>query len=145
MKIRQGFVSNSSSSSFVIKTKENQETAIPLLKKMRAEYYIHNGIMYTSYIDDGEPDYSKLEFLSDDDYNGERGGTPFNSGEFIRIKDTEVYLPIEVLTEEEIEEFDQVSISTMRNICNFLKAERDNENIDYEEVVLTCFSMLSED
>lgn len=68
MKVRNGFVSNSSSSSFIIvgdnipKAKELIENA-----KNGHDYYELDGVLYTSIISDGEDLYSSLSNISAED------------------------------------------------------------------------------
>lgn len=70
MKIRSGFVSNSSSSSFII-SGDNIEKAKDIINKMQnADYYELDGYLYTSFISDGYDAYSELNDMCSDCIDG---------------------------------------------------------------------------
>lgn len=79
MKIRNGFVSNSSSSSFIIANKENIDKAKELINSDEyiADYYELNGKLYTSYIFDCTELYGKISKLAEDDDCGAMCGEPY--------------------------------------------------------------------
>lgn len=60
MKYRIGFVSNSSSSSFIITGKENIEKAKKLLQNFRYDYYEYDNCLYTQSISDCSDAYELL-------------------------------------------------------------------------------------
>lgn len=69
MKYRNGFVSNSSSCSFIIANKENFDAVKDILKH-GFDYYELNGKLYTSPIHDCYNEYYKISELNrDGDYN----------------------------------------------------------------------------
>ena len=107
MKIRNGFVSNSSSSSFVIKGKEKQDEAIEILKQIyNADYYIHNDILYTSYISDciDRELFSKLDKLSVEDVSGDYG--PYEPDDFVEVEGimgiNSVWLDKQILSDKDL-------------------------------------------
>lgn len=65
MKYRNGFVSNSSSSSFIITNKENFDAVKDILKN-GFDYYELNGKLYTSPIHDCYDEYYKISELNED-------------------------------------------------------------------------------
>lgn len=67
MKIRTSFVSNSSSSSFIVKDKNKFEPMMFLLKEVQGDYYILNDVMYTSCIADCLDLYNSIYDLADYD------------------------------------------------------------------------------
>lgn len=80
MKIRNGFVSNSSSSSFIIKDIKNQEKVKEIINSCQeeiADYYEINGVLITSYIPDCLELYGQISRLSDDSSDGQLGGEPY--------------------------------------------------------------------
>lgn len=98
-KYRNGFVSNSSSSSFIIKG-DNIEKAKEIVEKMHAQdYYQIDDTLYTSMISDGYDEYYELSNLSYDDIDGSHG-EPY-SNDFVPVEGDRgigtVYIPREVL------------------------------------------------
>ena len=76
MKFRQSFVSNSSSSSFIITGKDNISKAIDLInncKEGHFDYYLVNSKLYTSCIYDGYDFYNTIYDLANDNI-GHHGG-----------------------------------------------------------------------
>lgn len=67
MKIRNGFVSNSSSSSFIVSNKDVFENFIDKIKNTYgADYYILDDILYTSCISDCLDNFNEIYDLADD-------------------------------------------------------------------------------
>lgn len=69
MKLRTGFVSNSSSSSFIITNSDNINKAMELIKYSGYDYYILNDKLYTSDIPDYADTWEKLYNLTTEDKN----------------------------------------------------------------------------
>lgn len=79
MKIRSGFVSNSSSSSFIITGKDNISKAIDLINNCKDgyfDYYLINSKLYTSCIYDGYDFYDTIGDLASDEI--EHHGGPYD-------------------------------------------------------------------
>lgn len=97
MKIRNGFVSNSSSSSFVIKTPTNISKVSAILDEVgNYDYYVLDNVLYTSFISDCSNLYSTLSELSEYSYEGSHG-VPYEESEFIEFEGERgvdsVYIP----------------------------------------------------
>lgn len=85
MKIRAGFVSNSSSSSFIVTNKKNWERVKEILKETREDYYIFKDVLYTSPVYENDY-YKELQKLSSEERVGEIGGSPYgNEDEYVEI------------------------------------------------------------
>lgn len=69
MKYRTGFVSNSSSSSFIITGKENIKKAKEMLQDCRYDYYEYNDKLYTQDISDWSDIYESLQEIDHDSYD----------------------------------------------------------------------------
>lgn len=79
MKFRQGFVSNSSSSSFIITDKDNISKVIDLINDCKEgyfDYYLINSKLYTSPINDDYDFWYTIKDLSAEDL--EHHGGPYN-------------------------------------------------------------------
>jgi hypothetical protein len=96
MKIRTGFVSNSSSSSFIISNKNNIEEVKSMLQGTGYDYYELNGKLYTSQISDCSDLYNDIYDFSDTSYDSHEQSY---SSSWIDIEGElgceEVYLPKE--------------------------------------------------
>lgn len=94
MKIRACFVSNSSSSSFVISNKDNIEKAKSTIQGTGYDYYELNGKLYTSQISDCSDLYNAIYDFSDTSYDSHEQSY---SSSWIDIEGElgceEVYLP----------------------------------------------------
>lgn len=96
MKIRTSFVSNSSSSSFIISNKDNIEQVKSMLQGTGYDYYELNGKLYTSQISDCSDLYNDIYDFSDTSYDSHEQSY---SSSWIDIEGElgceEVYLPKE--------------------------------------------------
>ena len=96
MKIRTSFVSNSSSSSFIISNKDNVDKVKSMLQGTGYDYYELNGKLYTSQISDCSDLYNDIYDFSDTSYDSHEQSY---SSSWIDIEGElgceEVYLPKE--------------------------------------------------
>lgn len=102
MKLRDGFVSNSSSSSFIIRDKSKFDEVISLLP-YNNDYYIYNDVLYTTFISDDYDEYGDLCKLADEQVYGGHG-YPYDETQFIEVtgvKGETVYIDKYRLTDEE--------------------------------------------
>lgn len=104
MKIRTGFVSNSSSSSFILKDKNNWDKVINLIKESCEDYYIFKDTLYTSYIGDCSDYYTNIGNLADEEIAGGHG-YPYCEDEFVELDGVRgvesVWIPKEALSESD--------------------------------------------
>lgn len=96
MKIRSGFVPNSSSSSFIITGKDNISKAIDLINNCKEgyfDYYLINSKLYTSCIYDGYDFYDTIGDLASDEI--EHHGGPYDDEKEVEGDRgvTSVYVP----------------------------------------------------
>ena len=127
MKLRKSFISNSSSTSFIIdninelKNKEEIINKIEeLCNKTYNRYIIYNNTLYTSFISDGySEEYNEFYTLPyTREYNGSHG-YPYDENEFVEYKD--VWIPLEDLSEEDYKELKLPSPSTLREVYYILE------------------------
>ena len=96
MKFRQSFVSNSSSSSFIITGKDNISKAIDLINNCKEgyfDYYLVNSKLYTCCIHDGYDFYDTIGDLASDEI--EHHGGPYDDEKEVEGDRgvTSVYVP----------------------------------------------------
>lgn len=106
MKLRQGFVSNSSSSSFVIQSSTPNEVK-EFLQELDIDYYEIGGNIYTEMVYDGNENYSKVcnyldnNNLSHDTIDG--GNEPYDEYNYLEVEgecgSSSVFIPKEVAEE----------------------------------------------
>ena len=125
MKIRTGFISNSSSSSFIIKDKTKQEQAKKILESCYGDYYIFKDVMYTSFVSDCSESYSELSKLKDDDVDGDYD-TPYDSDEFLEVEGIRgicsVWLDKQTLTDEDLLSLGAVPIGIAEKLYRYVKS-----------------------
>lgn len=131
MKRREGFVSNSSSSSFIIKGQKNIELARELLRHNQYDCYEYENVLYTSEISDCADIYEELQKICEKTYDD------FNciavEGEF-GVED--VYLPITIAKKVGLYN-NQNSAEAYREIKNFIKKHR----IKFDEMIYNTDSI----
>ena len=146
MKIRNGFISNSSSSSFVVTNKDNWNRVIEILKETKEDYYIFKDVLYTSPI--YENDYlSELEKLSSDERAGEIGGSPYGDwDEFVEVEGVlgreSIYLEIKDMTDDDLIKFGQAPYYISSKL--YLEVKRFFDNGYVEEDIPSFLSKLKE-
>ena len=106
MKIRNGFISNSSSSSFIITNQKYFDKVKEILEDCKEDYYIFKNVLYTSFISEDKI-YSNLESLATDEIEGNIGGPPYGDEEdWIEVEGEigreSVWLPRQNLTDEDL-------------------------------------------
>ena len=138
MKLRSGFVSNSSSSSFIIdnieQNKEAKENFIELCEKHNMDYLIRNNNLYTQFI---SYDYDFFSEFCDKgatrEIEGSHGG-PYDEDYFVGVED--VWIPIEDLSEEDYKELKLPCPSVLKEIYytveKYLKKEITAEELEEE-------------
>lgn len=97
MKIRNGFVSNSSSSSFVIYNPQKQEKVMDIINNVGCyDFYELDGVLYTSFISDASDTYGEISELADESYDGSHG-TPYDEADYVEFEGDRgfdsVYIP----------------------------------------------------
>lgn len=97
MKIRTSFVSNSSSSSFIISNNESKEIVKQLLMDNGYDYYELDGVLYTSFIGDCSDLYSEIYNLTIDDTIDGSHDFPYDEDNFFEFEgdlgSQSVYIP----------------------------------------------------
>lgn len=112
MKIRLGFVSNSSSSSFIVKDKDKFEEAKKFLNDIRQDYYIFKDVLYTPFISDGLDEYVDIchNQIFDNLHEGNHG-CPYDETEYVEVEGEigrdSIWIPRENLTDEDLIELGQ--------------------------------------
>lgn len=138
MKIRHGFVSNSSSSSFVIKNSENFEKVKELLEQYCfADYKIYKNVMYTSMISDGSDIHFDIADLCDEEHEGD-GYSPYNEDDFLMIEGEcgkeDVPIPRDNLTDDDMVELGVAPYTISSRIYLRLKKYFEKEDKSQEDL-----------
>lgn len=146
MKIRQTFVSNSSSSSFIIQG-DNIERAKEILNEFGEDYYIYKGTLYSSAIyelkaiegKDKYAAYKELERLSNDNtIEGEIGGAPYDyyddESKYIDVEGElgreTIYLPTDGMTDAEFIKFGKAPYYLSSMLYLAVKKYFDRESVE---------------
>ena len=99
MKIRNGFVSNSSSSSFVIDLKK-YNNAISTLEELGVDYYVVEDVLYTEMVCDSRKVYNDICKSFDDCDTIDGSDAPYNEEGYVEIEGelgiSSVYIPLYV-------------------------------------------------
>lgn len=149
MKLRDGFVSNSSSSSFIIKDKSKFDEVISLLP-YNNDYYIYNDVLYTTFVSDGYDEYIALCRLADEQVYGGHG-YPYDETQFIGVigaKGETVYIGKDRLTEEEqLELTKDFHVRAKNELYNHvLTAEVDTDNLkSLQDFYQECIDIIEGD
>ena len=97
MKIRTSFISNSSSSSFIISHDDSKKVAKELLKENCYDYYELDNVLYTSFIGDATNLYSKMYKLIVDEIIDGSHDFPYDEDNFFEFEgdlgSQSVYIP----------------------------------------------------
>ena len=147
MKIRTGFVSNSSSSSFIVTDTSKLNDAIKIIEdnKPRIDYYIFKNKLYTNYIYDGCDTYNEIynnDLFTEYDVGN---STPYNEEEFVEVDGElgldSVFINREDLTDEDLIELGQapyqVSSKLYFRVKKFLEDKNNTEKFitDLEKIM----------
>ena len=143
MKIRQGFVSNSSSSSFIIKDKNNWETAKALLRGDE-DYFVFKDVMYTSMIhneDSRWTDFYKLAGSDDENYNEGDRLAPYGGDDyFVEVNgqrgNDSVWLPREQFSDADYLNFGMVPLNIAQKLYRYVTNYIDK--VDKETFIEEC-------
>ena len=110
MKVRQGFVSNSSSSSFIITGEDNIKKAQEIIENMSygEDYYILEGVLYTSFISEYDASWIELNKIKSGEINGSHGA-PYDEDYFVEFEGdrgcSSVYIDKDVILKSEKSKF----------------------------------------
>ena len=109
MKLRQGFVSNSSSSSFIVSAVNVLENTCvkEFLKQLDRDFYEIGGKLYTEMVYDGDEDYVKIcNYLEENNISHntiEGGNTPYDEYNYLEVEGecgiSSVFIPKDVAKE----------------------------------------------
>lgn len=127
MKIRQGFISNSSSSSFLIKDSRKFPEMKEYLNSFREDCFIYRGKMYTTFISDMVD--ANLEMkrnpYAEQIHEGAHGG-PYYEEEYIKVNgllgNKDVFIPVEDVREEDYKDLTGVSVKEAYDFYIYAKS-----------------------
>ena len=145
MKIRQGFVSNSSSSSFIIdnieQNKEGYKNFVELCEKHNMHYLVRNNNLYTQFI---SYDYDFFpEFCNKGATREFEGGHgyPYDEDDFVEVED--VWIPVEDLCDEDYKELKLPCPSILKEVYytveKYLKKEITKKEL--KEEIGWCYEL----
>jgi len=114
MKYRQSFVSNSSSSSFILKDSRKFPEIKEFLNACKEDCYIYRGILYTTFVSDMKDEYIELKrnpYLEVIDEGGH--GYPYKDEDYIKLDgllgNKDVYISKNLIKEEDYPELIGIS------------------------------------
>lgn len=149
MKYRQGFVSNSSSSSFIVKDSKHFDECKQILNKLHEDCYLYNDILYTSFISDmhDEDEYYELKRNPIFDRLHEGGhGQPYTEEAYYCVDgmlgNKEVYIPYDRLNEEDKSKIISLSPDLCRECMFELAQMLDSDVYDNGDIVSRLREMI---
>lgn len=134
MKVRRGFVSNSSSCSFIVTNADKFEDMINLCKEQYCgDYFIHKGVLYTSYISDSSDLYGDFGDLADEEAYGNPPTDDFDYVELAGILERDaVYIPKDKFTNEELIKLNLVPNDIANRLYYYVKEQTENNIMDVQ-------------
>ena len=141
MKIRNGFVSNSSSSSFVIQSNKANETK-EFLQELDRDYYEIGGNIYTEMVYDGDDDYDNIyKYLGENDLSHdtiEGNNEPYDSYNYLEVEgecgSSSVFIPKDVAEENGLIANSQKQYELYLAVKKFI----DKNDIFCDEMIYQC-------
>lgn len=154
MKIRNGFVSNSSSSSFIVRDKDAIEQAKKIIEKENGDYCIVHNKLFTPIYSDESDIYRNLQD-SDifDSYAEGKYGEPYGETLYVRLHgkryEEDIYILQSEFTEEELTELGNPPYSLAVQMYNCVKKHLitydAEDNFDVDDFISECRYILQQE